>query len=88
MPLDNAPEDSWPRWYAERRLLPFLRRAALPEACAAAVHAVIDRIEDLAGPAESPARIPLHQLHPLLVHACLFGATYHSAVHEAARALL
>ncbi len=22
------------------------------------------------------ARIPLHQLHPLLVHACLFGASY------------
>ena len=22
------------------------------------------------------ARVPLHQLHPLLVHACLFGAGY------------
>ncbi len=33
-------------------------------------------------------RIPLHQLHPLLVHACLFGASYRDAVRSAARALL
>ena len=33
-------------------------------------------------------RVPLHQLHPLLVHACLFGASYRSAVLEAARAAL
>jgi fructosamine-3-kinase len=32
-------------------------------------------------------RIPLHQLHPLLVHACLFGASYRDAVCSAARAL-
>lgn len=34
------------------------------------------------------ARVPLHQLHPLLVHACLFGASYRSAVRAAARTLL
>jgi fructosamine-3-kinase len=34
------------------------------------------------------ARIPLHQLHPLLVHACLFGASYRDEVRSAARAAL
>jgi fructosamine-3-kinase len=34
------------------------------------------------------ARVPLHQLHPLLVHACLFGAGYAGPVAEAARAAL
>jgi len=34
------------------------------------------------------ARIPLHQLHPLLVHACLFGASYREEVRSAARAVL
>ncbi len=34
------------------------------------------------------SRIPLHQLHPLLVHACLFGAAYRDGVTSAARAAL
>ncbi len=34
------------------------------------------------------SRIPLHQLHPLLVHACLFGAAYRDGVSSAARAAL
>ncbi len=33
-------------------------------------------------------RVPLHQLHPLLVHACLFGASYAEGVRAAARAAL
>ncbi len=33
-------------------------------------------------------RVPLHQLHPLLVHACLFGASYAEGVRSAARAVL
>jgi fructosamine-3-kinase len=33
-------------------------------------------------------RIPVHQLHPLLVHACLFGASYAEGVRAAARAAL
>ncbi len=33
-------------------------------------------------------RVPLYQLHPLLVHACLFGASYAEGVGSAARALL
>jgi fructosamine-3-kinase len=32
--------------------------------------------------------VPLHQLHPLLVHACLFGAAYAGPVRDAARAAL
>ena len=160
LPLDNTPlpdaAGDWPRWYAQRRLLPFLRRAvaagALGPDDARLVEAVIDRIGSVAGPAESPSRIhgdcwagnvlwsggrgwlidpaahgghretdlamlalfgapgldrilagyneavplaagwrsriPLHQLHPLLVHACLFGASYRDEVRSAARAVL
>jgi fructosamine-3-kinase len=33
-------------------------------------------------------RVPLHQLHPLLVHVCLFGAGYRTAALDAARAAL
>jgi fructosamine-3-kinase len=33
-------------------------------------------------------RVPLHQLHPLLVHVCLFGTAYRAAATEAARAAL
>ena len=34
------------------------------------------------------ARVPLHQLHPLLVHVCLFGAAYRDTALDAARAAL
>jgi fructosamine-3-kinase len=34
------------------------------------------------------ARVPLHQLHPLLVHVCLFGAGYRESALAAARAAL
>jgi fructosamine-3-kinase len=34
------------------------------------------------------SRIPLHQLHPLLVHACLFGSSYREGVRSAARSAL
>ena len=34
------------------------------------------------------ARVPLHQLHPLLVHVCLFGSGYASQAREAAIATL
>ncbi|HEV2375056.1 MAG TPA: fructosamine kinase family protein [Streptosporangiaceae bacterium] len=33
-------------------------------------------------------RVPLHQLHPLLVHVCLFGSSYRESVLGAARAVL
>jgi fructosamine-3-kinase len=152
----GAAGDAWPEWYASRRLLPYLRRAAdagaLGPEHVSPVEAVLARITGLAGPAEPPsrlhgdcwsgnllwsggrgwlidpaahgghretdlamlalfgapfldrilasydevaplaagwrARVPLHQLHPLLVHACLFGAGYAGAVADAARAAL
>ena len=156
-PGQSAPgQPAWPRWYASRRLLPYLAMAvdsgALLPADARLVEAVMDRIGSLAGPAEPPSRIhgdcwagnvlwsgdrgwlidpaahgghretdlamlalfgapdldrilvgyndtaplapgwrsrvPLHQLHPLLVHACLFGASYRQEVRSAARAAL
>lgn len=34
------------------------------------------------------ARVPLHQLHPLLVHVCLFGGAYRDAALSAARSVL
>jgi len=33
-------------------------------------------------------RVPLHQLFPLLVHACMFGGGYGARAGDAARALL
>lgn len=34
------------------------------------------------------SRVPLHQLHPLLVHVCLFGASYRDSALNAARRVL
>jgi fructosamine-3-kinase len=157
LPLDNTPLNTdWGSWYAQRRLLPYLRRArddgAVSRAEVSLVESVIDRIGELAGPPEPPSRIhgdlwwgnvvwsggrgwlidpaahgghretdlamldlfsapeldeillgytetvplaegwrsrvPLHQLHPLLVHVCLFGGGYAAQLAAAARAAL
>ncbi len=60
-PLANVPGPNWPRWYAERRVLPYLRRAvddgAIDRAGAAVVERVCQRLPELAGPAEPPARL-------------------------------
>jgi len=156
LPLDNGPGREWAPWYAEQRIVPYLRKAsdygALSGADVRLVEAVVARIGQLAGPPEPPSRIhgdlwsgnllwsggrgwlidpaahgghretdlamlalfgaphldailhayaqtspladgwrdrvPLHQLHPLLVHACLFGASYREEVRAAARAAL
>ena len=145
LPMSNAESDEWPAFYAERRVLPYLRaavdRKALDLSQAADIERVCARIEELAGPPELPARlhgdlwagnlqwdvrgrawlidpaahgghretdlamlalfappqleailgaydevhplqdgwrerVGLHQLHPLLVHAALFGGSY------------
>jgi fructosamine-3-kinase len=34
------------------------------------------------------SRVPLHQIHPLLVHVCLFGGAYIGQLRAAARAAL
>ena len=159
LPLNNAPwpaSRGWAEWYAERRIVPYLRRAAdtgtLGRDDVRLVEMVTRRISALAGPAEPPsrihgdcwsgnvmwskgrgwlidpaahgghretdlamlalfgaphlehiiraytetapladgwrARVPLHQLHPLLVHVCLFGAGYRDSALAAARAAL
>jgi fructosamine-3-kinase len=156
LPLPNEQADSWPSWYAERRLLPYCRLArdagTLDTGDVAFIESVASRMGELAGPAEPPARIhgdcwsgnvlwsggrgwlidpaahgghretdlamlalfgapyldrilaayhemtplavgwqarvPLHQLHPLLVHVCLFGAGYRESALAAAHAAL
>ena len=159
LPLDNTPwpaSRGWAEWYAERRIVPYLRRAAdtgtLGRDDVRLVEMVTRRISALAGPAEPPsrihgdswsgnvmwsqgrgwlidpaahgghretdlamlalfgaphlehiiraytetapladgwrARVPLHQLHPLLVHVCLFGTGYRDSALAAARAAL
>jgi fructosamine-3-kinase len=59
--LSNEPTDDWPSFYAERRLLPLARRArerdALSSAGVQAVERVCERLVDLTGPAEPPARL-------------------------------
>ncbi|MEV3988450.1 fructosamine kinase family protein [Streptomyces sp. NPDC049837] len=60
-PMRNAPGDSWPHWYAEHRVLPYLRAAVdagtVRPAEAALVEDVCARLPGLAGPAEPPARL-------------------------------
>jgi fructosamine-3-kinase len=55
--LPNDPLPEWPAFYAERRLRPLIARARLSSAGGRAVAAVCDRIADLAGPPEPPARL-------------------------------
>jgi len=59
--LPNDPLPDWPSFYAERRLRPLLRpardRGALSQQGVRAVERVCDRLPELAGPPESPARL-------------------------------
>ncbi|MQA28116.1 MAG: phosphotransferase [Micromonosporaceae bacterium] len=62
LPLDNTPSDGpWSAWFAERRLLPYLRMSvdngALTAEDATAVERVADRIDWIAGPEEPPSRL-------------------------------
>ncbi|MFG2025485.1 fructosamine kinase family protein [Streptomyces sp. NPDC048825] len=60
-PMRNVPGTDWPRWYAEHRVLPYLRRAVddgtMRRAEATVVERVCERLPELAGPAEPPARL-------------------------------
>jgi fructosamine-3-kinase len=51
----------WPRWYAEHRVLPYLRRAVDQGVVrgdeASVVEELCERLPELAGPAEPPARL-------------------------------
>ena len=59
--LPNDPTEDWPTFYAERRLRPLARiareRRALSSAGIDAVERVCDRIDELTGPPEPPARL-------------------------------
>jgi fructosamine-3-kinase len=59
--ISNEPHADWPSFYAERRLRPLARQArdegSLSPAGADATDRVCERIADLAGPAEPPARL-------------------------------
>ncbi|MGA4985796.1 fructosamine kinase family protein [Streptomyces cellulosae] len=60
-PMRNVTGDDWPLWYAEHRVLPYLRRAVdagtMDAGEAAVVERVCARLPELAGPAEPPARL-------------------------------
>lgn len=60
-PMANVIGAQWPQWYAEHRVLPYLRSAAdlsaIDPADVHAVHQACERVDELAGPAEPPARL-------------------------------
>jgi fructosamine-3-kinase len=60
-PMRNVTGSDWPRWYAEHRVMPYLRRAVddgtVRSAEAPVIEEVCERLPELAGPAEPPARL-------------------------------
>jgi fructosamine-3-kinase len=60
-PMRNEPGTDWPDWYAEHRVLPYLRRAVdqgtVQPGEATDVERLCERLPELAGPAEPPARL-------------------------------
>jgi len=73
--LSNEPTADWPSFYAERRLRPLARlareRDALGASGLAALERVCERIAELTGPAEPPAR-----LHGDLWHGNVLADTH------------
>ncbi|HEY0515887.1 MAG TPA: fructosamine kinase family protein [Solirubrobacteraceae bacterium] len=59
--LSNGPASDWPSFYAEQRLLPLVAKAreqgVLSASGAAAVEHVCERLQQLCGPPEPPARL-------------------------------
>jgi fructosamine-3-kinase len=55
--LSNEPCVDWPSFYAERRVRPLIAEASLSPQGAAAVERVCERLPELAGPPEPPARL-------------------------------
>ncbi|MDH6622983.1 fructosamine-3-kinase [Streptomyces sp. LBL] len=60
-PMRNVEGPDWPDWYAEHRVLPYLRLAVddgtMSQAEAAPIEEVCVRLPELTGPAEPPARL-------------------------------
>jgi fructosamine-3-kinase len=61
LPMPNQPAESWPEFYATRRVLPYLKlardRGGISAEDADAVERVVRRLVELAGPEEPPARL-------------------------------
>ena len=61
LPMPNKAADTWPEFFAVRRILPYLKLASdrdrIGASGVAAVESVVRRIVDLAGPPEPPARL-------------------------------
>lgn len=59
--LPNEPCEDWPSFYRQRRLEPLvkvaLERRAISHACAQGVEKICERITELSGPSEPPARL-------------------------------
>jgi fructosamine-3-kinase len=59
--ISNEPAEDWPAFYAERRLRPLaalaLDRGAVDHAAIEAVERICEKIDELAGPPEPPARL-------------------------------
>ena len=55
--LPNEPSPDWASFYADRRLRPLIPRAGLSSGGVRAVEAVCERLAELAGPPEPPARL-------------------------------
>ncbi|WNE94288.1 fructosamine kinase family protein [Streptomyces luomodiensis] len=60
-PMRNVTGTDWPRWYADHRVLPYLRRAVddgtVRHGEAEVIERACERLPELAGPAEPPARL-------------------------------
>ncbi|MER8225442.1 fructosamine kinase family protein [Streptomyces sp. NPDC094143] len=60
-PMRNEPGTDWPGWYAGQRVLPYLRRSVdlgtVRPGEAAVVERLCERLPELAGPPEPPARL-------------------------------
>ncbi|WP_309096642.1 fructosamine kinase family protein [Streptomyces sp.] len=60
-PMRNEPGTDWPGWYAGQRVLPYLRRAVdlgtVRPGEATVVERLCERLPELAGPPEPPARL-------------------------------
>ena len=61
LPMPNRPADTWPDFFATRRILPYLKlardRGAVGPEDGEAIEQVVRRLTDLAGPPEPPARL-------------------------------
>jgi len=58
-PMRNEPHDAWPEWFAEHRILPYLKTAVDNHAISdpKPIEQVCNQMTDLAGPPEAPARL-------------------------------